>query len=317
MFRPNYTFRSLCARLIVLLGLFVSISATAESRNGFLLDDALIPTQEIRSGGPPRDGIPSLDNPLFVTADKARFLRPNDRILGVELNGIERAYPIRILNFHEIVNDIIDGQPLVITYCPLCGSGMAFESTIDGKHLKFGVSGLLYNSDVLLYDRQSASLWSQIAKTAVTGKMKGTKLNAIPVAHTTWRDWRTRHPETKVLSTETGFRRNYKVDPYPNYGRDRRLYFPVAQEDRRYSRKAMVMGLETGGQFKAYPFSELKKSASQFTDTFQGQQFEVYYDNRNQTARILDANGDEIPTLIAFWFAWYAFHPGTEVYTAK
>jgi len=252
-----------------------------------------------------------------VTADNASFLRPNDRVLGVESNGVERAYPIRILNYHEIVNDTLGGQPIVITYCPLCGSGMAFDSTINGKRLEFGVSGLLYNSDVLLYDRQSGSLWSQIARTAVTGKMKGTRLDPIRVSHTTWRDWQTRHPDTEVLSTRTGFRRNYKVDPYPNYGRNGRLYFPVAEENRRYPRKSIVMGLEIDGRFKAYPFKELKKSPSQFTDKFQGEQIEVYYDDRNQTARILDAHGNELPSLIAFWFAWYAFHPNTEIYTAK
>jgi hypothetical protein len=308
------------SRYIALLGLFVAVSAAAESKNGFILDDALIPLKEIRSGGPGRDGIPSLDNPVFVMADKASFLRPNDRILGVDLNGVERAYPIRILNYHEIVNDTLGGQPIVITYCPLCGSGMAFDSSINGKRLEFGVSGLLYNSDVLLYDRQSGSLWSQIMSTAVTGNMKGTRLDPIRVSHTTWRDWQTRHPDTEVLSTRTGFRRNYKVDPYPNYGRNGQLYFPVAVENRRYPRKSIIMGLEIDGRFKAYPFNELKKNSSQFTqftDEFQGEQIEVYYDDQNQTARILDAHGNELPTLIAFWFAWYAFHPDTEIHTAK
>jgi len=317
MFLSRQTLISLSPHWILLLGLLPAISTAAESRNGFLLDDALIAPQEIRSGGPPRDGIPSLDSPVFVVGDKADFLRPNDRILGVKLNGIERAYPIRILNYHEIVNDVIGNQPLVISFCPLCGSGMAFESTIDGEHLVFGVSGLLYNSDVLLYDRQSESLWSQIAATAVSGPRKGTRLVSISIAHTTWRDWLERHPKTEVLSTNTGFRRNYGVDPYPNYGRDKRLYFPVAQEDRRYPRKSKVLGLEIGGQFRAYPFEELEMSARKFADQFQGQQIEVVYDDHNQTARILDASGNEIPTLIAFWFAWYAFHPDTEIYTAK
>ena len=317
MSRPKYTFLVMPSRYIALLGLFVAVSAAAESKNGFILDDALIPLKEIRSGGPGRDGIPSLDNPVFVTADNARFLKSKDRVLGVELNGVQRAYPIRILNYHEIVNDTLGGQPIVITYCPLCGSGMAFDSSINGKRLEFGVSGLLYNSDVLLYDRQSRSLWSQIMSTAVTGNMKGTRLDPLPVAHTTWRDWQTRHPDTEVLSTRTGFRRNYKVDPYLNYGRNGRLYFPVAEENRRYPRKSIVMGLEIDGRFKAYPFKELKKSPSQFTDEFQGEQIEVYYDDRNQTARILDAHGNELPSLIAFWFAWYAFHPNTEIYTAK
>jgi hypothetical protein len=198
----------------------------------------------------------------------------------------------------------------------LCGSGIAFSSTINGRRLEFGVSGLLYNSDVLLYDRQSRSLWSQIKQTAVTGPMKGTKLHAIPLSHTTWRDWQARHPNTQVLSTDTGFRRNYKVSPYGDYARSRGLYFPVAEENSQYRRKETVLGLEIDGQFKAYPFDELKKGPEKFTDEFQGRRFEVIYDKKNQTARIVDPEGNELPTLLAFWFAWYAFHPGTEIYTA-
>lgn len=317
MFRPKFILSVVSCRIVALLGLFVAFSAVAESKNGFVLNGASIPIKEILRGGPGRDGIPSLDKPAFVPADKAKFLRPDDRVLGVALNDVKRAYPIRILNYHEIVNDRLGGRPIVITYCPLCGSGMAFDSIINGKRLEFGVSGLLYNSDVLLYDRQSKSLWSQIMSTAVTGNMKGTRLKSIPIAHTTWRDWQSRHPDTEVLSTKTRFRRNYEVDPYPNYGRSGRLYFPVAEENSQYQRKSIVMGLEIDGRFKAYPFEELEKGPPQFKDEYQGQQFEVYYDGRNQTARILDADGNELPTLMSFWFAWYAFHPDTEIYTAK
>jgi len=316
MFQPKLALSVVSSRYVVLLGLFISLSAAAESKNGFVLDGASVPVSQIMGGGPGRDGIPSLDEPAFVTADKAEFLRPDDRILGVTLNDVARAYPIRILNYHEIVNDALGGTPIVITYCPLCGSGMAFDATIDGNRLDFGVSGLLYNSDVLLYDRQSKSLWSQIMSTAVTGTMKGTRLDPIPVAHTTWRDWQTRHPDTEVLSTKTRFRRNYAVNPYPNYSQSGRLYFPVAEENSQYPRKSIVMGLEIDNRFKAYPFEELQKGPSHFQDEYQGQQFEVDYDEQNQTARILDADGNELPTLMAFWFAWYAFHPDTEIYTA-
>ena len=297
--------------------LIVADSVVAESRNGFVLDGALVPPDEILNGGPGRDGIPSLDNPVFVKAGEAKFLGSKDRVLGIDINGVVRAYPVRILNYHEIVNDSIGGEAIVITYCPLCGSGMAFTSTINGRQLDFGVSGLLYNSDVLLYDRQSRSLWSQIRKTAVTGSMKGTQLNAVPLSHTTWRDWQAHHPTTQVLSTDTGFRRNYKVSPYSGYGRDGRLYFPVAEENSRYRRKSMVLGLEIGGQFKAYPFDELKKGPDKFADEFRDRRFEVTYDKKNQTAKIVDIDGNEVPSLLAFWFAWYAFHPDTEIYTAN
>jgi len=300
--------------LLLLLGSFESVAAT---KNGFVLDDALIPAKQIRNGGPGRDGIPSLDNPTFVSARSASSLRPQDRVLGIEVNGVPRAYPIRILNYHEIVNDVVGGELIVITYCPLCGSGMAFNAEIDGKDLEFGVSGLLYNSDVLLYDRQTGSLWSQILKIAVTGTMKGTLLTAVPLAHTSWQDWHTRHPDSDVLSPETGYRRNYKIDPYPGYSSSGKLYFPVQEESRLYRRKAIVMGLEIDGEFKAYPFAELQKGSGRFTDEFNGTRFEVLYDNANETARILAENGNEMPTLMAFWFAWYAFHPDGDIYTAE
>lgn len=288
----------------------------AKSRNGFVLDDALVPADEILHGGPQRDGIPSLDHPKFVSAMDARFLGSTDRVLGIEVDGVARAYPVRILNYHEIVNDSIGGQGILITYCPLCGSGMAFVASIGGRRHEFGVSGLLYNSDVLLYDRETNSLWSQIKKSAVSGPMKGTTLAAVPLAHTSWREWRARYPDTLVLSTDTGFRRDYNVNPYGDYARHARLYFPVPHRDRRYHPKSTVLGLEVDDRFKAYPFDELEQGPARFADEFEGRRFEVIYDRENQTARIVDVEGNQITTLLAFWFAWYAFHPDTEVYSA-
>ena len=305
------------ATLLALLILLATLESFAASKNGFVLDDALVPAKQILSGGPGRDGIPSLDYPAFIVARNADYLNEEDRILGIEVNGVARAYPIRILNYHEIVNDIVGGEAIVVTYCPLCGSGMAFNAEINNKSFEFGVSGLLYNSDVLLYDRQTGSLWSQILKTSVTGAMSGTRLTAIPLSHTTWQDWYARHPTTDVLSSETGYRRNYRVDPYPGYSRSGKLYFPVQEESRLYSRKALVMGLEIDGEFKVYPFAELQKGSGRFTDEFNGTRFEVLYDSANETARILAENGNEIPTLMAFWFAWYAFHPDGDIYTAE
>jgi hypothetical protein len=301
--------------LAILAILLLSLESAAESKNGFVLDDALIPPNEILHGGPGRDGIPSLDYPDFVAAADADFLKPKDRILGLERNGVARAYPIRILNYHEIVNDAFGGSAVVVTYCPLCNSGMAFNAKVGQRRLEFGVSGLLYNSDVLLYDRQTGSLWSQIKQTAVTGEMKGTRLDAFPMTHTTWRDWVARYPETEILSDQTRFRRNYKVNPYPNYGRDSKLYFPVAEENSKYRRKSIVLGLEVDGHFKAYPFSELNKGPATFTDEFQGQSFEVRYDKKNETAMIVDKDGNERPTLISFWFAFFNDTATTEIYT--
>ncbi len=133
--------------------LLVADPSLAVRKNGFVLDDSLVPSREILSGGPPRDGIPSIDRPRFVVAEEADlFVGDRDRILGISRNGVAKAYPIAILNYHEIVNDSFGDEPIVVTYCPLCGTGMAFGAAIAGERRIFGVSGLLYNSDVLLYD---------------------------------------------------------------------------------------------------------------------------------------------------------------------
>jgi len=311
---PNFSLTHLW--LTVFLSLMLS-AASAESKNGFRIDNALIPVNDIRKGGPPRDGIPSLDDPVFVSAEDATYLSGRDRVLGISINGFAHAYPIRILNYHEIVNDIVGGTAVAITYCPLCGSGTAFEATINGRSYEFGVSGLLYNSDVLMYDRNTGSLWSQLMVQAVTGPMKGTRLQQLPLSHTSWQEWTERYPETRVLSNKTGYSRNYKVDPYPNYGRDGKLYFPVTHSSKKYRRKEIVMGLEIDGQFKAYPFKELKKGESRFDDEFAGAKFSVEFDAKHRTARVVKADGSEISTITAFWFAWYAFHPETDVFEAS
>jgi hypothetical protein len=299
------------------LGILAAEDSIAISKNGFILDGASIPIDEIVHGGPGRGGIPAINTPKFVTRDDAGFLAPEDRVLGVFHSGIARAYPVRILNYHEVVNDVFHDISIVITYCPLCGSGMAFYGSIADRRLIFGVSGLLYNSDVLLYDLQTQSLWSQIKSTAVSGTMNGTKLVPIPISHTTWRDWKLRHPNSRVLSTETGFQRDYQENPYPDYESNARILFPVTARSRKYRQKALIMGLEIDGRFKAYPFEELERNPGQFTDEFQGEKFEVHYDDENRSARIFGEDGSEIPTVTAYWFAWYAFHPDTTVYKAE
>ncbi|MCK5440086.1 MAG: DUF3179 domain-containing protein, partial [Gemmatimonadetes bacterium] len=156
------------------------------------------------SGGPPRDGIPALMSPAFELAGEVEWLRPQDRLLALERDGEAKAYPLRILNWHEIVNDDVGGEPIVVTYCPLCGTGMAFDPHVGDQRLDFGVSGLLYNSDVLMYDRQTESLWSQIEREAVTGTLRGERLELKPLIHTTWAHWREQHPNGLVLSRDTG-----------------------------------------------------------------------------------------------------------------
>lgn len=302
----------------VLLTAIVAATSEAQSKNGFDLSGALVPVEEIVSGGPPRDGIPALNDPEMIPAEQAEYLDEQDRILGVEIGGEARAYPVRVLNWHEVVNDRIGSQYFVVSYCPLCGTGMVFASNVADSALVFGVSGLLYNSDVLLFDRNTDSLWSQIMGQAITGPLKGTELPQLPATHTTWGRWVGEHPDTLVLSTETGFGRNYRQNPYAGYERSRRLYFDVANRaPRDYHPKALVLGVKVDGVTKAYPFEELEAMGSTvLEDTVNGKALEIHWDEASQTAKAVTASGDPYPGTVGFWFAWYAFYPDTEVYKA-
>jgi hypothetical protein len=301
--------------LMLLAGIFLAMTAvhSAMPLNGFDIEGSLIPEDEIHHGGPQRDGIPALSNPEFITAAEAAWLKPDDRVIGIEIDSERRAYPIRILNYHEIVNDRIADTYFAITYCPLCGTGVAFDAEVAGKAREFGVSGLLYNSDVLLYDRQSESLWSQLMSKAVSGPLKGTLLEKIPILHTSWEAWR-KGGDTLVLSLDTGYRRDYSRSPYGNYDEERKLYFPVNTRSTRYHPKERVIGLELEGKFKAYPFVELARVESPLQDSFGGQDLVVVFDVATRSGEIRDSSGKPLPSINSFWFAWYAFHPETDVY---
>jgi hypothetical protein len=217
-----------------------------------------------------------------------------------------------------VVNDRIGSESIAVTYCPLCGTGIAFLPPAgSGKH-GFGVSGLLYNSDVLLYDRETESLWSQLRMQAVAGPLRGERLTAVPLTHTSWGAWRAEHPDTQVLSTDTGFDRDYARDPYAGYTASSEIYFPVSASSRRYHPKERVLGLEVDGRFKAYPFAELSRSGhTEISDSFAGSRLTIRFDPTAESARAFDESGAEVAAVTGFWFAWYAFHPETEVYTTS
>ena len=301
--------------LIFILNAYCTLSL-AQSKNGFDLQGSLIPVQQILGGGPAKDGIPSIDQPKFVLVDEAGYLQDDSPVLGINYQGVTKAYPINILNWHEIVNDQFNQQPVVITFCPLCGSGMAFSAFINGKTHDFGVSGLLYNSDVLLYDRQTQSLWSQLMTQAISGPHKGEHLVGIPVQHTTWLDWKTRNPKTWVLSKDLGFGRNYSDSPYKQYLDSPEIMFPVSARSRRYHPKEEVIGIDVAGQFKVYPFVELEKSPAEVREIVNGKAITVRYDRKHRSATVFDEQGEQLVAVRTFWFAWYAFHPKTEVYEA-
>ena len=278
-----------------------------------------IPLNDIYDGGPGKDGIPAIVNPKFISAEEAdkTLLKKEDRVLGYAYKGQARAYPIKILNWHEIVNDRVGGASRVVTYCPLCGTGMIFDPQVKGRNLTFGVSGLLYQSDMLLYDHQTESLWSQIKSEAVTGKLTGARLKLLSSTHTNWASWKSKYPETQVLSDDTGYRRDYDRDPYQGYENSERLMFGVNTKSRKYHPKEKVIGIELGKVTKAYPFSELKKAGSPVKDVLGKTPVRIFYDRKNRTAVIRDENDRELPSVVGFWFAWYAFHPETRIFSAR
>jgi len=296
------------------------VSTGALAKNGFDLSNATIPRDEIKRGGPPRDGILALTRPEFVAGAEADHVRPQDRVLGVLVGAQAKAFPLRMLAVHEIVNDVAGEQHFAVTYCPLCGTGIVFAANLQGSGaFNFGVSGLLYNSDLLMYDRNTQSLWSQIGGEAVAGPLVGVALPRLPVWHTTWRDWLARHPRSSVMQGDPRFKANYRRDLYPGYAKSKRLYFDVSHRaPRDYHPKEFVLGVEIEGRFKAYPFTELADRAQpEFFDQVGALRIEVVWDAENQTASARSVSGEPLVSAMSYWFAWFAFHPDTEVFRAS
>lgn len=294
-------------------------SVFAQESNGFDLSAAQIPKELVFPGGPVKDGIPAIDQPRFDPAAEVNWLKDHQSVLSLSLNGETRAYPLAIMNWHEVVNDVISDESVTITYCPLCGTGMAFYSKVGEQTLSFGVSGLLYNSDVLLYDRQTESLWSQIMSQAVSGQHAGQKLQSLPLQHMSWGEWKKRYPQGLVLSRETGFRRDYSRDPYLGYDQSEGLFFPVTFRSYRHHPKERVLGVRIDDKAIAIPFSELaKEGGDNVRITFAGRSLEVRYSVVDRSGEVIDsASGETLVSVNSYWFAWYTFHPGTAVFKAE
>ena len=222
--------------------------------------------EEITWGGVAVDGIPALDNPEMIAAGEARYLDPTDLVFGVEINGDARAYPLRIADWHEMVNDVVGGVPVSLAYCTLCGAGILFKGGVAGRPepLTFGSSGLLYRSNKLMYDRQTNSLWNQFTGRPVVGALtnSGIALEVLPLALTSWSQWRSRHPDTRVLSLATGFKRDYRPGAaYGDYFASSELMFPALVTDRRLAAKDLIFGLRLPGGVKAWALADFAGGA--------------------------------------------------------
>jgi len=299
------------------------------------------------------DCIPSIDDPSFQSADEAAWLADEDLVIGIEVNDEARAYPLRILNVHEIVNDEVGGRPVAVTYCPLCRSGLVFDRRVGDATLSFGVSGKLVNANLVMYDRETETYWSQLDGEAIVGPLVPRELTLIPSTITTWDEWRRAHPETRVLSRDTGIypKATYGSNPYEGYADSDRVGFGVDSVDGRLDPKTIVYGITIGNASRAYP-EETVVAADVINDEVGGVPVLVLDDRRDggvklfvrevdgepvrftiEDSQLVDREGnrwrfdgtategphegarlERLNSHGVFWFAWSEFHPETDVY---
>ncbi len=304
--------------------------------------------EEIVWGGVIKDGIPALVNPTHLQPSEADYLVPDEPVFGVEINGDARAYPLRVLDWHEMFNDVIGGVPLALAYCTLCGSGILYETTVSGQPAPFvfGSSGFLYRSNKLMYDRQTHSLWNQFTGRPVVGPLTGSgiELAVRPVAITSWRDWLARHPDTTVLSLDTGHDRDYTPGrPYGTYFASPDLMFPALVPDKNLAPKDFVFVLRAGENEMAWPLTRFE-GGRVINDAVGDIDVVLIGDAATRTVRAYEAGGRDfvagyedlalladgeawrieeesligpddarlarLPGHIAFWFAWSGFSDG-------
>jgi len=241
------------------------------------LSNATIDLGELRRGAP-KDAIPAIDDPSFVSIEAARdWIGQKEPVISVEHNGVARAYPLQILTWHEIVNDNIGGTPVAVTFCPLCYSAIAFERTIDGEPVTFGVSGLLRNSDLVMYDRTTETLWQQFTGEAIVGTHAGKTLALVSSQLLSFQQFREHYPEGMVLSRDTGHDRRYGQNPYAGYDDvDKPPFAYDGPTDDRLPPKEKVVAVSLGGTHKAYPHS-VTKEKRMIHDTVDGRPLVVFH----------------------------------------
>ncbi len=273
------------------------------SQNVFPCPDYEVVRENILSGGPPKDGIPAVNNPIYTSASRAELL-DSTRIFGVVLGDFIAAYPESIMVWHEVVNDVQDSSRISITYCPLTRSAVGFY----GRSL--GVTGTLYNSNLVMYDRVTHSRIPQILSIGIDGELCGAALPTFPVIATSWGQWVRNYPQTLVMTTDTGYRREYGDNPYQDYQNSEEIYFPLTMESVALPAKSMVLGLEFGGNSAAVPVDGFFNNYPEgLSFILGGGMITVWWDHNLGVVR----TDSDVKQMEAFWFAWYAQHPETIV----
>ncbi|WP_435345036.1 DUF3179 domain-containing protein [Haloarchaeobius sp. HRN-SO-5] len=318
-------------------------SALPLADEAYLVEDELAQLRAwVVSGGPPKDGIPSIDAPTFESvADVDDRLQPGDPVFSVVVDGEARAYPQKILVWHEIVNDTVGGDPVAVTYCPLTGTAIGYRR----GDTEFGVSGRLLNANLVMYDRETDSRWPQVLGTAIEGVYVGERLQHVPVAWTTWGRWREAHPDGRVLTEDTGYVRDYGRDPYGRYNPKSGYYatdamlFAPEREDDRHPPKLVVHGARTATGAFAVAKDRLREArvvtgragADRVVAVHDAtlDAGHVYRFAPDESATVSPVTGgygvdgesypadglpfESLPSFDAMWFAWFAFYPSTEV----
>jgi hypothetical protein len=329
-----------------------------------------VPYDEILSGGPPKDGIPAIDDPQFVSVvDAKEWLQENEPVVLVVVNNDARAYPIQILMWHEIVNDTVGGKPLVVSFCPLCNTAISFERTVNDQVLDFGTTGRLRFSNLIMYDRQTETWWQQATGDAIVGALTGTKLPFYPATIISWMDFKDQYPQGKVLSRETGYSRAYGSNPYIGYDdiNSSPFLFQGYPTPGQLPPMARVLTVEINGEEVAYPYDVLSSkqvindlvdgnpvvvfwvegtasaldssviaegrdvgTAAAYSAQLDGVVYEFRFDGQvirdHQTESTWNVLGQAIEGVLKgkqlepivsinyFWFSWAAFRPETRIY---
>ncbi len=277
---------------------------------------------EIMSGGPPKDGIPSIDKPKFVDLEKLSGLGAMEPVIGLEINGDARAYPLGILIWHEIVNDVVGGTPVAVTYCPLCNSAVVFDRRLEGKLLEFGTTGKLRKSDMVMYDRQTESWWQQFIGKAIVGELNGKELTGIPARLESFENFKARHPGGKVLVPNDENMRRYGYNPYTGYDSASRPFLYSGDMPEDINPMARVVVVKTGGKPQAVTLELLRKKG-EFTlgdislqwkkgqnSALDSREISKGRDVGNVVARRKTADGmKDVVYDVTFAFVFHAFHP--------